>query len=79
MYAVGNFEKFIDDHPELPGRREEILAKVQEHACKKLQLVSGAVPDQVFDPHWAQVFHEEIMNSEAHISIMLRAMGGPGI
>ena len=68
MYAVGNFEKYLRDHPNVMGDHDAILKKVKSSADAR-GMVSGRVVELVFDAQEANRFHHEAMSSSEHIAI----------
>ncbi len=73
MYAVVNFEKFFDDHPEISHLRAKAMTKVKE-AAEGGAGVCGSLPNQVFDAVWARRFHQEVSSTPAHMKLGMEAL-----
>ena len=78
MYAVANFEKFIQDNQLIISVDEgrEIMARAVNCSCDGL--VSGGSVDAIMDnPGLAEQFRITVESSVEHLRIGLKAMGAP--
>lgn len=70
MYAVGNFEKFFDDHPEHAALKDSVLAEVRRRATTGCR-VSGGTSIELLGPDIGQKFDIEVGDSAEHQEIFV--------
>ena len=74
MIAIKNLEKYFDDHPELAGRKDEIMA-----AAKKIvetdggNVITGGGAAEILGD-LGLAFFQEVENSPAHQEIGINAL-----